>query len=252
MIHLKYGLYLFLALMTVSPVHSHEGLDLTTHLTVTGLVGSSSPFIVDGKVIFTYTGPERTRFVGVAFEHEQFATVHGFSRNANGVFFSIYHLPADKEELLYRFVVDGIWQADPANADTVTATRGIRLSRFAYRIDTNLYAGSPIPRGGDRYEFHVTLPPGRRVALTGTFNDWDPFMHQMTYDGEGRYVLTIRLPAGLHYYAYVVDGRKIRDPLNPDQAIGSDGREVSVLNSGIQRVTGERSLSPLPNRVSRP
>jgi len=45
-----------------------------------------------------------------------------------------------------------------------------------------------------------------KVALCGDFNDWKPSAHSMTLRKDGRYSLTINLPAGRAYqYKYLID-----------------------------------------------
>jgi hypothetical protein len=51
-------------------------------------------------------------------------------------------------------------------------------------------------------------------------------------DMPGLYTLTLRLPEGVHYYAFIRNGETITDPLNNRLAERRSGMRVSVLEIG--------------------
>lgn len=58
-----------------------------------------------------------------------------------------------------------------------------------------------------RITFCVRTNPGSHVFLAGTFNNWDPTAKEMTdKKGNGVYITTLMLPAGIHEYKFVIDG----------------------------------------------
>jgi glycosidase len=86
----------------------------------------------------------------------------------------------------------------------------------------------------DGYTF-VYRAPGRsagNVSVVGAFNGWDEKSHVMKVVDEGVYELFVRLPPGLHPYQFVVDGRRILDPENPDEFQDSSGVAGSVARVG--------------------
>ncbi|MGH7530846.1 MAG: isoamylase early set domain-containing protein [Gemmatimonadales bacterium] len=80
--------------------------------------------------------------------------------------------------------------------------------------------------------FVLVAPEARQVTVAGTFNQWDPQAAPLVRTGPaGTWTATLRLPAGEHEYAFVVDGvRWVPDPAAPavDDGFGG-GRRNSVL-----------------------
>jgi len=105
-------------------------------------------------------------------------------------------------------------------------------------------APEPVPgaqaRGGTRdsvlVRFVLYAPGARRVAVAGTFNQWDraaaPLMPAGT---SGVWTTTLALPVGQHQYAFVVDGaRWVVDPGAPavDDGFGRRNSVVAVTTQG--------------------
>jgi hypothetical protein len=152
--------------------------------------------------------------------------------NAHGVRFLVYALPlASHEPLRYRMVVDGAWMRDPLNSAYVRdQDTGLFLSILEYPPVSDESPGVYRILNGRRASFLYRGPPGRRVGLAGSFNDWDPFMHYLEETEPGLYRLDIDLPPGTQRYVFVLDGDMLTDPLNPESAYSRDGLRVSVLN----------------------
>jgi len=81
-------------------------------------------------------------------------------------------------------------------------------------------------------KFVLFAADARRVALAGTFNQWDPAATPLTRTGtSGVWTVTVALPVGQHQYAFVVDGQRwISDPAAPsiDDGFGRKNSVVSV------------------------
>lgn len=78
--------------------------------------------------------------------------------------------------------------------------------------------------------FVLYAPDARRVALAGTFNQWDASATTLVPGTDaGVWVVTVALPVGQHQYAFVIDGaRWVPDPAAPRVDDGF-GRANSVL-----------------------
>ncbi|MFP4644962.1 MAG: glycogen-binding domain-containing protein, partial [Spirochaetales bacterium] len=90
----------------------------------------------------------------------------------------------------------------------------------------------PIPDGprrtdDGRVEFVYEGTPDQRVHVTGSFNNWDPYMYEMEEVEPGRYETEIRLREGTHFYHFVVDGRRRPDTRNTGNTYTRAGRTVS-------------------------
>ena len=99
-------------------------------------------------------------------------------------------------------------------------------------------APQPVPgtqaRGGMRdsvlVRFVLYAPGARRVAVAGTFNQWDRAAAPLVPAGRsGVWTTTLALPVGQHQYAFVVDGaRWVADPGAPAVNDGF-GRRNSIV-----------------------
>src|SRR5256885_13803786 len=95
-------------------------------------------------------------------------------------------------------------------------------------------------RGGARdsvfVRFVLYAPGARRVAVAGTFNQWDRSAAPLVPAGtSGVWTTTLALPVGQHQYAFVVDGaRWVVDPAAPavDDGFGRRNSVVAVTAQG--------------------
>jgi len=79
--------------------------------------------------------------------------------------------------------------------------------------------------------FVLRAPGATRVSVVGDFNNWDANATPMAHGGSGDlWVLSVRLPPGVHLYSFVLDGSEWRpDPSAPLAADGSFGGHNSVV-----------------------
>ena len=201
---------------------------------VRSLTAASAPRFLGNRVLLTYQSGHRVRLVGARFAHEDYRVFHTYSRNENGVFLLLLEVPADVEELRYRITVDGIWTSDPNSPAAATDAFGTAFSVFPLRGRPTPPLRSPVVDEGGRVTFVFRSDPGRRVYLTGDFNQWDPFWEPMREVRPGLYQTSLRLGPGRHYYRFSVDGNRLLDPLNLDSARDPEGHSVSVVDVPAQ------------------
>lgn len=92
-----------------------------------------------------------------------------------------------------------------------------------------------VQRGqGDAVTFVFRAPGASRVALVGDFNAWDPDATPLRRAALGdAWTAEVRLPRGLHVYAFVIDGSEwTPDPSAPLAPESSYGRRNSVVVVG--------------------
>lgn len=213
------------------------GVDsINLHIELTSLRTGGPPRVVEEKVLFTYkpegrgiTGPRFTRYVGVAFEHENYSTVHVFARNDHDVFFFLYPIPTDGSvsTLRYRYVVDGLWLPDPENPNRIQDVAGIAVSYVVIPAPQPERGDLPRIDSDGRVLFVYRGTANAVVSIAGSFSNWDPYMHRLSEVAPGEYRIRLRLPPSVHTYYYVVNGRRVLDPLNPDLAYDNDGNPAS-------------------------
>jgi hypothetical protein len=123
-------------------------------------------------------------------------------------------LPAGKH--YYKFIVDGNWMYDPNNK--------LREKDGHRSYNSVVYC----------YNHIFTLPNesnARKVAVAGSFNSWNQKELEMDKTPAG-WELPLYLREGTHAYKFLVDGRWINDPANPDVRPDGSGNYNSFLGIG--------------------
>jgi hypothetical protein len=205
---------------------------LALHMKMAGLTRAAQPDVVEGFLVLSAAGPYR--FVGAAFAHEDFAIVHAFKKNAQGVFVLAYPVPLKRSDpLSYRLVFDGVWTWDPANPRRVvdgSLGLAVSLAQVPYLSDLHLGLYEILdPRDGRTANFLFRGAPGELVTVSGDFDNWDPFIHEMSETEPGVYELALPLTPGTHLYGFVYRGSLVPDPLNTAKASNREGKIVSIL-----------------------
>jgi len=203
----------------------------TLHLKLAGLKNAEAPEVFEDQLILSAQGPYR--FVGAAFENENFSTIHAFYKNRQGIFVLAYPIPLKRQEpLAYRLIVDGAWIADPVNPlrkEMASAGVELSLAPIPYLSDEKPGLYHILGRDGRTAHFLLKARPGMLVTIEGSFCNWDPFLYEMDETSPGIYELEIVLPPGRQYYDFVYDGRSHADALNVNKACTRDGKSVSYL-----------------------
>jgi Glycogen recognition site of AMP-activated protein kinase len=203
----------------------------TLDIAVRSLAAAQAPRMVGDVLLLTLKPNVQTRFVGARFAHESWKVLHPYTVNENGVFVLDYAVPEGIQEIRYKIVVDGLWMADPTNPTVETDELGNEFSVFTLEKEPVRLIFNPRrePGGGITFIFRGT--PGRRVCIAGDFNFWDPFVDTLAETSPGTYRITLRVPAGDHWYYFFTDGRRQLDRLNPETGVDPDGNIVSYFSS---------------------
>jgi len=78
--------------------------------------------------------------------------------------------------------------------------------------------------------FELAAPRASRVALVGSFNEWNPEATPLVRDPvNGKWTVSVRLAPGRHVYTFVVDGDVTADPSAPRAADDDFGSKNSVV-----------------------
>ncbi len=224
----KHILLVIIGLFTISTLPAFEVQDVQLHLKITGITEASAPELWRDYLILTYKPSRPVRYVGAAFSHEDFREIHTYMYNNHGVYFLILPAPAEKT-LTYRVVVDGIWETDPNNPETISDRNGLLLSKLKFPEPPVSGTLSPQLMENSRVSFHIHTKPGKQVYLAGDFNRWDPYMTNMKETEPGTYKVTLRIKPGRYGYYYLIDGEPVTDPLNFQKSRTSAGEDISVL-----------------------
>jgi len=212
-----------------------DNINTYLHTQVNNLTKAVPPRIEDRKLILTWTSDVQPRYVAAAFKHEAFRQKHIFWRNQNGVYFLVFDLPADSPSTLeYRLIVDGLWQGDPNNTDSVRDDQGIVMSRVAVRGSDRPMIHGPEQGYFGEVSFSYRGKPGQQVSIIGNFNDWDPFAEYLEEVGPGEYQLKVTLPPGTVLYRFVVGTKSFLDPENAHTGHDDQGGSFSFFENKMK------------------
>ncbi|MFD2914655.1 hypothetical protein [Psychroserpens luteus] len=118
-------------------------------------------------------------------------------------------------EYEYKFIVDGNWMVDPSNPSKVLNEFG----HYNSLINVGKYVTFLLKGHSDAH----------RVILAGSFNDWNEDDIEMEKVENNYWKLRLPLPAGKHYYKFIIDGNWILDPDNPIKEYDGKGNINSVF-----------------------
>ena len=196
---------------------------------IKGIEKAGPPRYLERQVLLSYQSDRPVRLVGARFAYEQYRVFHVYFRNENNVFLLLLDVPEEVAQLRYRIVVDGLWMSDPFNPETESDSLGRSFSIFDLRDRPPPEEVSPQihPEGTVTFFFHTLSD--RAVSVAGDFNNWDPFWNRLKETEPGSYSVTVRMPAGRHYYYYLVNGQRVLDPLNQATARDYEGYRVSTF-----------------------
>ena len=101
--------------------------------------------------------------------------------------------------------------------------------------------------------FQFIHPTAGRVAIAGSFNDWQPENNPLRTSGAGRWWNEIELAPGTYEYCLVVDGEWIPDPLAQETVPNPYGGKNSVItvpgaSKSSNRDGGKNRSSRNPSR----
>ncbi len=203
--------------------------------------------------------------------HTMTKTVNNFTDGTESTVYFLYYTLARKTQqeltasgspLEYRYVIDGIWTHDPANKNTLRKINGSLVSQIAIERAPSLATISPEivnihqtpqrtastaaemarqasigSRSGKKVILRYVGPAGSEIFAAGTFNHFDPYMHQLldagSYPRDASlrvFELELKLLPGTYYYHYLSFGETQLDALNLSRGSNSEGRLYSLLN----------------------
>lgn len=167
-----------------------------------------------GLTRFTLTGYLKNRRVFLSGGFNDWSTLKdAMTKTATGWSIDIKLQPG---AWMYKFIVDGGWMTDPDNL--------INLDDGAGNTNSVYY----------KYNYTFKLrgyATARKVSLEGSFNNWVD--NDIFFEKHGDvWERSLYLKEGMHAYRFVVDGKPITDPENPDKLTDNEGRVCSVLNVG--------------------
>ncbi|MCQ2572332.1 MAG: isoamylase [Treponema sp.] len=193
-----------------------------------------APVVTDDFIVFT--ADAANRFVGIAFDFENYQTIHPFQilhtygidgEETNTVLFYCYKRTHKVSSIQYRLVMDGLWTTDPCNPEKIYDEN---INLYFSKI-SNLGEIEIITKQTENNSAHFIYKgeSGLDLKLAGNFTNWDPWIYTMCETKPGLYELDLPLPEGKYYYSYFVGLVPVLDNTNPAKVYTDDGRTANVL-----------------------
>jgi hypothetical protein len=218
---------LFTILLLVGAL-SLFSVPLDLHLAIVSLEEAQEPFFVDNYIVFSYPKSNSVRLAAIAFKHENFTTLHRFQINPSGVFIFYFDRPEDLNEIEYRIILDGLWTNDPNQVFQRTDSRGSKISVLPLPLQRSKPIISPLI-DGQKVTFLYQGRQNQTISVAGSFNNFDPFIYPLKEIEPGTYQASYFIRSGKHEYIFIIDGRRMLDPLNPSSIQDMEGNQFSVL-----------------------
>jgi hypothetical protein len=224
---------IFAAEKKIEPTTAKDIADYARTKIIDQIEKPCAPYVQDGYLIFT--ADKSARFVGIAFDYEDFRIVHPFQRlshyEADGVpvdsvLFYVTTYPKDIDKVSYKLIIDGLWTTDPLNKERFfDKTTNSMLSVVA--VEKPAPVTEKHNNGFVRFVYYGAS--GQSIRLGGTFNNWDSYMYELTEISPGIYQIYLPLPPGTYYYNFYNGINALLDMKNSDRAYTVDGRTASII-----------------------
>ncbi|WP_299229072.1 hypothetical protein [uncultured Psychroserpens sp.] len=130
----------------------------------------------------------------------------------------------------FKFVINNTYWAEPTKDDPniANATKnGEDLHVYNLKMYTGAY---PDNDGNVRFRLRG-FEGASKVIVAGTFNKWNEHLFKM-YKIENGWELKLQVKPGEYEYRFIVDGRWMEDPTNPDKVLNEFGEYNSFISVG--------------------
>lgn len=196
--------------------------------------GPGAPVVTKDYIVFTCE--PNYRYVGIAFDFENYQVIHPFqlltNTDENGTvtrkhMFYCYKRQHLFTTLKYRLVMDGLWTADPLNPNT-EYDDSMNLYFSKVEDPESIITVTQLTKK-DTVRFVYKGETGQTIRLAGTFSNWDPWIYELNETAPGLYELELPLTSGKYFYNYYIGLTPIVDATNPEKIYTLDGRSASVI-----------------------
>lgn len=203
-------------------------------LAVTGISGVRAPYLTNNYIVFT--APVTSNSIGIAFDFEEFRTIHYFQLRKNygyegdvtsSYYFYILEAPKKLPRVSYRLIIDGLWTIDPNNEHVTYNEQENYALSYIDLPPAEIEITEKLENGLTHFVCHGES--GQKIRLGGTFTNWDSWIYEMKETVPGKYEIDIPLHPGTYYYAFYNGITAFLDETNPSRGYSTDGRIVSCI-----------------------
>lgn len=128
----------------------------------------------------------------------------------------------------FKFVINNEYWAEPTKKDPNIETAvkdGYNLNVYNLKLYTSAY---PDKNGNVRFRLKG-YENAEKVVVSGSFNKWSHHLFEM-YKIDKGWELILKLKPDEYEYRFIVDGRWMEDPTNPDRVINEFGEYNSHID----------------------
>ncbi|WP_296331707.1 isoamylase [uncultured Treponema sp.] len=203
-------------------------------LTLTDISGVREPYISNDFMVFT--APVDSNSIGIAFDYEEFRTIHYFQLRKNygydgeltsSYYFYITPMPKKISRVCYRLIIDGLWTTDPRNSNVIHDQKDNYALSYIDLPPSEVEITEKLANGLTHFVCHAES--GQKIRLGGSFTNWDSWIYELKETSPGKYEIDIPLHPGTYYYSYFKGITPFLDETNPLRGYSNDGRIVSCI-----------------------
>ncbi|MBR4323823.1 isoamylase [Treponema sp.] len=203
-------------------------------LTLTDISDVREPYISNDFMVFT--APVDSNSIGIAFDYEEFRTIHYFQLRKNygydgeltsSYYFYITPMPKKISRVCYRLIIDGLWTTDPRNSNVIHDKKDNYALSYIDLPPSEVEITEKLANGLTHFVCHAES--GQKIRLGGSFTNWDSWIYELKETSPGKYEIDIPLHPGTYYYSYFKGITPFLDETNPLRGYSNDGRIVSCI-----------------------
>ncbi|WP_298533884.1 glycogen-binding domain-containing protein [uncultured Algibacter sp.] len=128
----------------------------------------------------------------------------------------------------FKYVINNSYWAEPSKHDPNVSKARKDGRRLHGIYNLKMYTAHP-DKNGNAFFTLKDFKNAKQVILAGSFNKWDEDLFKMNKTESG-WELTLKMKPDKYQYRFIVDGKWMADPTNPDRIENEYGEYNSVIN----------------------
>ncbi|WP_109302359.1 glycogen-binding domain-containing protein [Aquimarina sp. AU474] len=127
----------------------------------------------------------------------------------------------------FKFVINNAYWAEPSKRD-VNVVRARKNGTTLSTYNLKMYTAYPDKDGNVTFTLNG-YEDAKKVVLSGSFNKWNEDIFRLSKT-EDCWTLTLKIKPGEYQYKFIIDGKWIEDPENPNKKVNEFNGFNSVID----------------------
>ncbi len=127
----------------------------------------------------------------------------------------------------FKFVINNAYWAEPSKRD-VNVVRARKNGTTLSTYNLKMYTAYPNKDGNVTFTLNG-YENAKKVVLSGSFNKWNEDIFRLSKT-EDCWALTLKIKPGEYQYKFIIDGKWIEDPENPNKKVNEFNGFNSVID----------------------